>query len=75
MEYVQFTDFRNHSKDYFDRIEEGESYIIVRRGKPVARMLPFEQPSPGWKRSLKRIKLKAGEKTTMDYIAEERSER
>lgn len=75
MEYVQFTDFRNHSKDYFDRIEEGESYIIVRKGKPVARMLPFEQPNTGWKRSLKRIKLKAGEKTTTDYITEERSDR
>lgn len=74
MEYVQFTDFRNHSKDYFDRIEEGESYIIVRKGKPVARMLPFEQPSPGWKRSLKRAKLKPGEKTTTDYITEERSD-
>lgn len=66
MEYVQFTDFRNHSKDYFDKIEEKESYIIVRRRKPVARMLPFEEPNPGWKRSVKRIKLKAGERSTTD---------
>lgn len=75
MEYLQFTDFRNHSKEYFERIEEGESYIIVRKGKPVARILPFEQPSPGWKRDVKRVKLTKGKNTTTDYIAEERSGR
>lgn len=75
MEYVQFTDFRNHSKDYFDRIEEGESYIIVRKGKPVARMLPFDQPTPGWRRNLKRVELKPGRKTTTEYITEERRDR
>jgi prevent-host-death family protein len=62
MEYVQYTDFRNHSKDYFDRIEEGESYIIVRKGKPVARMLPFEQSNPGWKKKSQADKAEDGGK-------------
>lgn len=72
MEYVQFTEFRNNSKKYFERIEEGYSYIIIKKGRPVARIIPFEQRHPGWKRTVSRIKLKQNVKTTTDYITEER---
>jgi prevent-host-death family protein len=74
MEFLKFTDFRNHSKEYFEKIEEGESFIIIRKGKPVARIIPFEQKTEGWKRSFKRVTLKDNNKTTLDYIAAERSE-
>ena len=74
MEYLQFTDFRNHSKEYFEKIEGGEGFIIVRKGKPVAKILPFEEKAQGWKRPVRRVKLKTTEKTTTDYIAEERAE-
>ena len=75
MEYLQFTDFRNHSKEYFEKIEDGESYIIIRKGKPVAKIIPFNQRQRGWKRNVTRVKLKKSDKTTIDFISEERNDR
>ena len=75
MEYLQFTDFRNHSKEYFEKIEEGKSYIIIRKGRPVAKILPFEQKAQGWKRKITRIKLNKNSKTTTDFISEERNDK
>ncbi len=74
MNYLQFTDFRNKSKEYFDKVEHGSSFIIIRKGKPIAKILPFNQLEVGWKRDNKKIKLKT-KKSTLDYILQERSER
>ena len=74
MNYLQFTDFRNKSKEYFDKVEHGSSFIIIRKGKPIAKILPFNQIEPGWKRDNKKIKLKS-KKSTLDYILQERSEK
>lgn len=74
MEYLQYTNFRNHAKEYFEKIEEGESYIIIRRGQPVARVLPFNEKQQGWKRKKTRIKLKDSRKTATDFIVEERND-
>ena len=74
MEYVQFTDFRNHSKAYFEKIAEGASFIIIRKGRPAAKIIPFEQKLQGWKRNITRIKLNSSSKTTTDYIAGERND-
>ncbi|GAG75590.1 unnamed protein product [marine sediment metagenome] len=73
MEYLKFTDFRNHAKEYFEKIEAGESYIIIRKGNPVAKIIPFKNREKGWKRNIKKIKIKSN-KTTLDYILSERSE-
>jgi len=75
MTYLQFTEFRNHSKEYFEKIEKGEAFIIIRKGRPVAKILPFIQKTQGWKRDVSRIKLRKTNKTTTDYIIEERSEK
>ena len=75
MEYLKFTDFRNHSRECFEKIEDGESYIIIRKGKPVAKILPFNQKQAGWKRKITRIKLNKTDKTTIDFISEERNDR
>ena len=74
MNYLKFTDFRNKSKEYFDKVERGSSFIIIRKGKPIAQILPFNQMEHGWKRENKKIKLKS-KKSTLDYILQERSER
>jgi len=73
MEYLQFTDFRNHSKEYFNEIENGQTYIIIRKGKPVAQINPFHHNSAGWKRSIEKIKLKTNI-TTTELLAKERSD-
>ncbi len=74
MNFLQFTDFRNNSKEYFDKVEHGSSFIIVRKGKPVAKLIPFNETEPGWKRENQKVVLKSG-KTTLDYILEERNDK
>ncbi|MFM7485718.1 MAG: type II toxin-antitoxin system Phd/YefM family antitoxin, partial [Cytophagales bacterium] len=52
MDYLQFTTLRNSAKEYFDEVEKGKSFVVIRKGKPIARVIPFEQ-TPGWKRDIK----------------------
>ena len=73
MNYLKFTDFRNHSKDYFDKVENGNTYIIIRKGKPIAKITPFIEKAEGWKRTIKKIELKKNV-DTLDYIMSERKE-
>ncbi|MBN1501047.1 MAG: type II toxin-antitoxin system Phd/YefM family antitoxin [Spirochaetes bacterium] len=74
MTYLQFTDFRNNSKEYFDKIENGDSFIIIRKGKPIAKLLPFRENSTGWKREIKKVKLKKSA-DSLEYILSERNEK
>lgn len=71
MKYLQYTEFRNKSKSYIDKVEEGEEYIVIRKGKPVARIIPFEKENQkGWKRSIQKVKLEHNEtisKKIRDY--------
>lgn len=70
MQYIKYTEFKNKSKEYMDKVEEGNDYIIVRKGKPIAKLIPFNQ-SKGWNRNIKKVTLKS-KKTTLDYILDER---
>ena len=74
MNYVKFTDFRNQSKEYFDKVEHGSSFVIIRKGKPIAKIIPFNESSTGWKRDTVKVKLKTS-KTSLDYIMRERNEK
>ena len=74
MNYLQFTDLRNHSKQYFDNIEKGNSYIIIRKGKPIAQIIPFERQETNFKRKIKKIELKHNI-STLDYILKERNDK
>jgi prevent-host-death family protein len=60
MEYLQFTELRNSAKEYFDKVEKGKSFVIIRKGRPIAKVVPFHEPVQGWKREIKRVKLKSG---------------
>ena len=60
MDYLQFTELRNSAKEYFDKVEKGKSFVIIRKGRPIAKVVPFAEPIPGWKREVKRVKLKSG---------------
>ncbi|TAL37477.1 MAG: type II toxin-antitoxin system prevent-host-death family antitoxin [Spirochaetes bacterium] len=73
MDYLKFTDFRNHSKEYFDNVEKGSTYIIIRKGKPIARIVPFAEKTTGWKREIKKIRLRKNA-DTLEYIKRERDE-
>ena len=62
MNYLQFTALRNSAKEYFDEVEKGKSYVIIRKGKPIAKVIPFKETElvPSWKRPLKKVTLKSG---------------
>jgi len=52
MKSVAFTDFRRKASDLITEVEHGETIILLRRGKPVAEVIPFTdkpQGSPAWK--------------------------
>jgi prevent-host-death family protein len=73
MQFLQFTEFRNKSREFLDAVEHGNSYVIVRRGKPIAQVTPFRESVQGWKRIPKRVTLKKPVSTT-DVIMEMRGE-
>lgn len=61
MEYARSTDLRRHLGRYIERIEQGESLILIHRGKPIARITPFEperRKEPTWKRPIEAHELR-----------------
>ncbi|MFN6089530.1 MAG: type II toxin-antitoxin system Phd/YefM family antitoxin [Cyclobacteriaceae bacterium] len=64
MDYLQFTLLRNSAREYFDKVEKGKSYVIVRKGKPIAKVIPFKNPVQGWKREVKTVTLRRGGDST-----------
>jgi prevent-host-death family protein len=44
---VAFGEFQSHCSSLLDEVEKtGETLIVTRQGKPVARVIPFERPRP-----------------------------
>ncbi len=73
MDYIQFTELRNSARQYFDKVEKGKSYVIVRKGKPIAKVIPFKEPIQGWKREVQTVTLRnSGDSTkTLRQIRDE----
>jgi prevent-host-death family protein len=40
-------DAKTRLPDLLHRVESGESFTITRNGKPVAKLVPFDEQSPG----------------------------
>lgn len=52
MKTLSFTDFRNNASGFITEVEHGESITLLRRGKPIAEIIPFSGrslQSPSWK--------------------------
>jgi prevent-host-death family protein len=52
MKTVTFTDFREKASSFITEVEYGETLILLRRGKPVAEIVPFSdryRRTPSWK--------------------------
>ena len=57
---IAFTEFRKKTASFLDRVENGETVIITRHGRPIAEIIP---PSVGpynqsWKRPALRMNLR-----------------
>jgi len=61
MRTISFTDFREKASGFITEEEHGETLIILRRGKPVAEVVPFSDETlqePSWKKSVNRLRIK-----------------
>ncbi len=50
---IPLSEFRQHSRQYIDAVEEGESITLIRHSRPVAQVIPIQNPSdriPAWKK-------------------------
>lgn len=53
MKTVTFTDFRKHASQLFSAVEQGETLLVLRHGKPIAEISPTstgQERPPSWKR-------------------------
>lgn len=60
MKSIAFTDFRKNASDLITEVEHGETLILLRRGKPVAEIVPFSEKvtrAPSWKASGMRLRI------------------
>ena len=73
MKTISFTDFRKKASGFIAEVEHGETIILLRRGKPVAEVIPFSdrlQRTPAWKNPGIRLKLQGSDLSSA--ILEER---
>ena len=73
MKSVAFTDFRKKASDFINEVEHGETLVLLRRGKPVAEVVPFSdkaQKAPAWKQSGIRLRIQGSDLSSA--ILEER---
>lgn len=65
-----FTEFRNHAKVWFDRVEAGQTVRILRRGKPIAELHPITPQPASWQRAARPLTVRG--KEISQLIMEER---
>jgi len=73
MKTISFTDFRKKASGFISEVEHGETLVLLRRGKPVAEVIPFSDMSqgiPSWKQPGIRLKIKGSDLSSA--ILEER---
>lgn len=76
MKSVSFTEFRKEASGLFDLVEKGESFSVLRHGKPIARVVPAEpaRRQPAWKRPGLRL-VASGASLSKTLLKERRSAR
>lgn len=58
MRTISFTEFRKHASDMITAVENGETIIVVRHGRPVAHVSPPADKMAYWKRPALRLRRK-----------------
>lgn len=73
MKTITFTDFRKRASGFITEVEHGETFILLRRGKPVAEIVPFSdrfRKTPFWKQPGIRLQIRGSDLSSA--ILEER---
>jgi antitoxin (DNA-binding transcriptional repressor) of toxin-antitoxin stability system len=62
MKTVTFTEFRKHASGLLSEVEKGNSFLVLRHGRPIAEISPpvadDQGSAPSWKRPGLRLKVK-----------------
>jgi prevent-host-death family protein len=61
MTTVTLTDFRSNASGMLTRVENGETIVVLRHGRPIAKVSPVKEQSdsePSWKRKALRLSSK-----------------
>ncbi len=72
---IAFTKFRQNASQLITKVGQGESLIIFRRGKPIARVIPYASNSnktPAWQQPGVRLQIPGADLTSA--ILQERDE-
>jgi prevent-host-death family protein len=73
MKTIALTDFRKNASGFINEVEHGETLVLLRRGKPVAEVIPFAERSertPSWKQPGIRLSIQGSDLSSA--ILEER---
>jgi prevent-host-death family protein len=57
MRTVTFTEFRSQASGMLDRVERGETLVVLRHGRPIAEVSPVATRAevPSWKKPALRL--------------------
>jgi prevent-host-death family protein len=64
MRTITFTDFRKRASGFITEVEHGETLVLLRRGKPVAEVVPFSDETPrrpSWKKPGIRLQIRGSD--------------
>lgn len=73
MKTITFTDFRKKASGFITEVEHGETLVLLRRGKPVAEVIPYSDDvrrTPAWKKPGIRLQIQGSDLSSA--ILEER---
>ena len=59
MKTVSLIDFRKRASGFIIEVEHGETIVLLRRGKPVAEVIPFSDnlSTPSWRKPGIRLRI------------------
>ena len=58
MKTINFTEFRSHASDMMTAVEQGETFLVIRHGRPIAEISPATARQPSWKQPALRLMTK-----------------
>ena len=60
MKTITFTEFRRNASELFSSVEQGEIFVVIRHGKPIAEVspIPNKKSLPAWKKPALRLSTK-----------------
>jgi prevent-host-death family protein len=64
MKTVSFTDFRKKASGFITEVEHGETIVLLRRGRPVAEVIPCQDEvlrEPSWKKPGIQLQIKGSD--------------